>query len=208
VKNGPKVAEVQLKLHNEIFLPQGQTGPKGVDKRLSTFKRICVGEARNTFIAEINFTRIEFINKYSTEGLELKKKKLEARDKEFFDWLRLVVVDAKQAKLSRFKEHTETMKDRVAFDSVKRMAQFAAIQDDIAMLFDSSSSDSSRSDSEQTEAQKQHKIRQEKRKQDKKKAKRKKARELAQAIEADKVCQKGEEEIFKAEVAKITVSRR
>ena len=41
VKNGPEVAEVQLKLHNEIFLPQGQTGPKDVDKRLGTFKRIC-----------------------------------------------------------------------------------------------------------------------------------------------------------------------
>jgi len=50
VKNGPEVAEVQLKLHNEIFLPQGQTGPKDVDKRLGTFKRICVDEARNAFI--------------------------------------------------------------------------------------------------------------------------------------------------------------
>jgi len=40
VKNGPEVAEVQLKLHSEIFLPQGLTGPKDVDKRLGTFKRI------------------------------------------------------------------------------------------------------------------------------------------------------------------------
>jgi len=195
VKNGPEVAEVQLKLHNEIFLPQGQTGPKDVDKRLGTFKHICVDEARNAFIAEINFARLEFINKYSTEGLELKKKSLEARDKEFFDWLRLDVVDAKQAKLNRFKGHTETMKETIAFDSAKRMAQFAAIQDDIAMLFDSSSSDSSSSNSEEkeTEAQKQHKIRQKQRKQDEKKAKRKKARELTQAIEADKVCHKAEE---------------
>jgi len=205
VKNGPEVAEVQLKLHNEIFLPQGQTGPKDVDKRLSTFKRICVDEARNTFIAEINFARLEFINKYSTEGSELKNKLLEAKDKEFFDCFRLDVVDAKQAKLSRFKEHTETLKERVTFDSAKRTAQFAAIQDDIAMLFDSSSSDSSSSDSEETEAQKQHKIRQEKHKQDEKKAKRKKARELAQDIDADKVCHKAEEEAFKAEVADETV---
>ena len=72
----------------------------------------------------------------------MKKKLLEAKDKEFFDWLRLDVVDAKQAKLSRFKEHTETMKERVAFDSAKRTTQFAAIQDNIAMLFDSSSSNS------------------------------------------------------------------
>jgi len=127
VKNGPEVAEVQLKLHNKIFLPQGQTGPKDVDKRLGTFKRICVDEARNAFIAEMNFARIELINTYSTEGSELKKKLLEARDKEFFDWLRLDVVDAKQAKLVRFREHTETMKERVAFDSTKRTAQFAAI---------------------------------------------------------------------------------
>ena len=41
----------------------------------------------------------------------MKKKLLEEKDKEFFDWLRLDVVDTKQAKLSRFKEHTETMKD-------------------------------------------------------------------------------------------------
>ena len=205
VKNGPEVAEVQLKLHNEIFLPQGQTGPKDVDKRLSTFKRICVDEARTAFIQEINFARVEFINKYSTEGSDLKKKLIEAKDKEFFDWLRLDVVDAKQAKLSRFKVHTETMKDRVAFDSAKRTAQFAAIQDDIAMLFDSSESDSNSSDSEETDAQKQHKVRQEERKQAEKKVKRKKARELAQAIEADKVCHKAEEEAFKAEVANKTV---
>jgi len=145
------------------------------------------------------------MNKYSTEGSELKKKLLEAKDKEFFDWLRLDVVDAKQAKFSRFKEHTETMKERVAFDSAKRTAQFATIQDNFAMLFDSSSSDSSSSDFEETEAQKQHKIRQEKRKQDEKKAKRKKARELAQDIDADKVCHKAEEEAFKAEVANETV---
>jgi len=205
VKNGPEVAEVQLKLHNKIFLPQDQTGPKDVDKRLGTFKRICVDEAKNAFIAEINLARIEFINKYSTKGSELKKKLLEARDKEFFDWLRLDVVDAKQAQLNRFKEHTETMKETVAFDSTKRTAQFAAIQDDIAMLFDSSSSDSSSSDSEENEAQKQHEIRQEQRKQGEKKAKRKKARELVQAIEADKVCHKAEEEAFKAEVADETV---
>ena len=205
VKNGPEVAEVQLKLHNEIFLPQGQTGPKDVDKRLSTFKRICVDEARTAFIQEINFARVEFINKYSTEGSDLKKKLIEAKDKEFFDWLRLDVVDAKQAKLSRFKVHTETMKDRVAFDSAKRTAQFAAIQDDIAMLFDSSDSDSNSSDSEETDAQKQHKVRQEERKQAEKKVKRKKARELAQAIEADKVCHKAEEEAFKSEVADETV---
>jgi len=184
VKNGPEVAEVQLKPLNEIFLPQGQTGPKDVDKRLGTFKRICVDEARNAFIAEINFARIEFINKYSTEGSELKKKLLEAKDKEFFDWLRLDVVDAKLAKLNIFKEHTETMKQTIAFDSAKRTAQFAAIQDDIAMLYDSVS-DSSSSDSEgkETEAQKQHKVRQEQCKQDERKAKRKKARELAHAIE-------------------------
>jgi len=107
---------------------------------------------------------LEFINKYTTEGSDLKKKLLIAKDSVFFDWffdwLRLDVVDAKEAKLSRFKEHTETMKKRVAFDSAKRTAQFAAIQDDIAMLFDSSSSKSS-SDSDKTEAQKQHRARQE-----------------------------------------------
>jgi len=206
VKNGPEVAEVQLEPLNEIFLPQGQTGPKDVGKRLGTFKRICVDEARNAFIAEINFARIEFINKYSTEGSELKKKLLEAKDKEFFDWLRLDVVDAKLAKLNIFKEHTETMKQTIAFDSAKRTAQFAAIQDDIAMLYDSVS-DSSSSDSEgkETEAQKQHKVRQEQCKQDERKAKRKKARELAHAIEGDKVCHKAEEGAFKAEVAEETV---
>ena len=148
---------------------------------------------------------MEFINKFTTEGSDLRNALSKAKDKEFFDWLRLDVEDAKQAKLSRFKEHTETMKQRVAFDSAKRTAEFAAIQDDIAMLFDSSSSDSSSSDSKETDAQKQHKIRQEKRKQDEKKAKRKKARELAQNIDADKVCHKAEEEAFKAEVADETV---
>jgi len=49
----------------------------------------------------------------------------------------------KEAKLTRFKEHTETMAKRVAPDSAKRTAQFDALQDDIAMLFDSSSSESS-----------------------------------------------------------------
>jgi len=124
------------------------TGPKDIDKRLSTFKHICVDEARNTLIAEVNFARLEIINKFTTEGSELKKKLLVAKDKEFFDWLRLDVVDAKEAKLRRFKEHTEK---RVAFNSAKRTAQFAAIQDDIAMLFDSSSSDSSESDAKETE---------------------------------------------------------
>jgi len=179
VKNGPEVAEVQLKLHNKIFLPQGQTGPKDVDKRLSTFKLICVDEARNTFIAETNFARLEFINKYTTEGSELKKKLLEAKDKEFFHWLRFDVVDTKQAKLSRFKGHTETMKARVAFNSAKRTAQFAAIQDDIARLFDSSSSDSSESNTKETDAQKRARTKAAKLKLDEKKAKRKKTRELA-----------------------------
>ena len=55
------------------------------------------------------------------------KKLLVTKDKEFFNWLRLDVVDAKEAKLNRFIEHTETMKKRVAFDSAKRTAQFAAI---------------------------------------------------------------------------------
>ena len=76
VKNGPEVAEVQLKLHNKIFLPQGLTGPKDVDKRISTFKRICIDRARNTLIAEVNFARLEFINKFTTEGSDLKKKLL------------------------------------------------------------------------------------------------------------------------------------
>jgi len=154
VKNGPEVAEVQLKLHNKMFLPQGLTGPKDVDKRLSTFVHVCVDEARNTLIAEVNFARLEFINKFTTEGSELKKKLLIAKDKEFFDWLRLDVVDAKEVKLSRFIEHTETMKKRVAFDSAKRTAQFAAIQDNIAKLFDSSSSNSSESNGKETHAQK------------------------------------------------------
>jgi len=144
----------------------------------------------------------------------LKKKLIEAKDKEFFDWLRLDVVDAKQAKLSKFKVHTETMKERVAFDSAKRTAQFAAIQDDIAMLFDSSDSDSSSVDSDvkETEAQKKYRLKQEKERQAEKeadrKAKRKKARELARAIEADKVCHKAEEDLFRSEVADETVSRR
>jgi len=68
VKNSPEIVEVQLKLHHEMFLPQGLTGPKDIDKRLSTFKRICVDKARNTLIAEVNFARLEFINKYTTEG--------------------------------------------------------------------------------------------------------------------------------------------
>jgi len=135
----------------------------------------------------------------------LKKKLLEAKDKEFFDWLTLDIVDAKQAKLSRFKEHTETMKERVASDSAKRTAQFAAIQDDIAMLFDSSSSDSSDSDAKETEAQKRARAKAARLKLDEKKAKRKKAREHTQAIDADKVCHKAEEEAFKAEVADKTV---
>jgi len=63
VKYGPEIIEVQLKLHNEMFLPQGLTGPKDVDKRISAFKRICVDEARNTLIAEVNFARLEFVNK-------------------------------------------------------------------------------------------------------------------------------------------------
>jgi len=205
VKNGPEVAEVQLKLHNKIFLPQGLTGPKDVDKRLSTFKRICVDEARNTLITEVNFVRLEFINKFTTEGSELKKKLLLVKDKEFFDWLRLDVVDAQQAKLSRLKEHTETMKRRVAFDSARRTAQFAAIQDDIARLFDSSSSDSSDSNAKETDAQKRARAKVAKLKLDEKKAKRKKARELAQDIDADKVCHKAEEEAFKLEVTDETV---
>jgi len=121
----------------------------------------------------------------------------------FFDWLRMDVVDTKEAKLSRFKEHThtKTMKKRVTFDSAKRTAQFAAIQDDIAKLFDSSDSDSSSSNADETEAQKRQRAKEAKHKLDKKKAKRKKAKELSIKIDADKVCHEAEEEAFKAEVA-------
>jgi len=119
--------------------------------------------------------------------------------------LRLDVVDAKQAKLNRFKEHTETMEKTIAFDSAKRTAQFATIQDDITRLFNSSSSDSSDSDAKETEAQKRARAKAAKLKLDEKQAKRKKARELAQDIDADKVCHKAEEEAFKAEVADKTV---
>jgi len=185
-----------------MFLPQGLTGFKDIDKRLSTFKRICVDEGRNTLIAEVNFARLEFINKYTTEGSDLKKKLLIAKDSVFFDWLKMDLVDAKEAKLSRFKEHTETMKKRVAFDSAKRTAQFAAIQDDITRLFDSGSSESSSSDTEETEAQKRQRAKEAKVKLDEKKAERKKARDLAREIEAaDKVCHEAEEEAFRAEVA-------
>jgi len=128
----------------------------------------------------------------------LRKNLLVAKDSVFFDWLKKDVVDVKEAKLNRFKEHTETMAKRVEFDSAKRTAQFAAIQDDIAMLFDSSSSKSS-SDPDETDVNKRHRARRAQRKQDNKRAKRKKAKELARQIEADRVCHKEEEEAFKAE---------
>ena len=70
-----------MKLHNKIFLPQGLTGPKDIDKRLSTFKHICVDEARNALIAEMNFTRLEFINKFTTDGSALKEKLIVAKDR-------------------------------------------------------------------------------------------------------------------------------
>ena len=150
-------------------------------------------------ITEVNFARLEFVNKYTTKGSDLRNLLLTAKDSVFFDWLKKDVVDVQEAKLSRFKEHTETMKKRVAFDAAKRTAQFAAIQEDIAMLFDSSISKSS-SDVDKTEAQKMKRAREAKRKQDEKKAKRKKARELAREIGADKVCHE-EEDAFKAETA-------
>ena len=183
-----------------MFLPQGLTGPKDIDKRISAFKHMYVDEARNTLITEVNFARLDFIYKYTTEGLDLRKNLLTTKDSVFFDWLKKDVVDAKEAKLSRFREQTETMAKRVAFDSMKRTAQFDAIQDDIAMLFDSSSSESS-NDADETKAQKQHRARQAQRKHELKKAKRKKVKELAREIEVDKVCQKEEEEeeAFKAE---------
>ena len=139
VKNGPEVAEVRLKLDQEIFHPQGLKSPKDVDKRLSMLKRICVDEARTTLIAEMNFARLEFIKTFTTEGSALREKLLAAKDNEFFDWLRQDVEDVQATKLSRFKKHTESMKTRVAFDSARRTAQFAALQDEIAVLFHSSS---------------------------------------------------------------------
>ena len=67
------------------------------------------------------------MNKYTTEGLELKKKLLVTKGQGV---LRLVEIGRsrrQEAKLNRFIEHTETMKKRVTFDSAKRTAQFAAI---------------------------------------------------------------------------------
>jgi hypothetical protein len=204
VKNGPEVAEVRLKLDQEIFHPQGLKSPKDVDKRLSMLKRICVDEARTTLIAEMNFARLEFIKTFTTEGSALREKLLHAKDNEFFDWLRQDVEDVQATKLSRYKKHTESMKTRVAFDSARRTAQFAALQDEIAVLFDSSSDDSS-STEEETAAEKQARVKRQEKAQAAKKVKRKKARELAQDIEADRVCHIAEEEAFKAEVADATV---
>ena len=64
MQNGLAVAEVQLKLLNEFFLPQGLTGPEDVDKRINAFKRICVDEARTSVMQEVNFARLDFITKY------------------------------------------------------------------------------------------------------------------------------------------------
>ena len=85
VKNGSAVAEVQLKLQNEVFLPQGLTSPKDLDKRLPMIKRVCVDEARNTLIAKTNFVRLEFINKYTSQGSAIRSTLMTAKYKEFYD---------------------------------------------------------------------------------------------------------------------------
>jgi len=64
------------------------------------------------------------------------------------------------------------MKKRVAFNSAKRTAQFATIQDNIAKLFNSSSSECSSEDTNKTEAKKRQRVKEAKRKLDEKKVKR------------------------------------
>jgi len=91
-----------------------------------------------------------------------------------------------------------TMAKRVDLDLAKRTAQFAELQDDIAMLFDSSSGESS-SDSSKTEVEKQERVKQVESKEVEKATKRKKAKELTKGIEADKVCQAEEENAFKTD---------
>lgn len=202
VKNGPAVAEVQLKLQNEVFLPQGLTSPKDLDKRLAMIKRVCVDEARNTLIAETNFARLEFINRYTAEGSPIRAKLLTAKDKEFYDWLRLDVVDPQEEKLTRYKKHNAVMKERIAFDSAKRTKQFADIQDEIALLFDSDSEQSSSVNSQEEETEAEEKARELKEQQAKAKRKKsqKKARQLQRDLEADKLCHEVEEEAFRNEV--------
>jgi hypothetical protein len=139
--------------------------------------------------AKTNFARLEVINKYTSEGSAIRSKLIIVKDKEFYDWLRLDVVYPKREKLTHYNKHNEVMKEGIAVNSAERTKQFANIQDEIALLFDSDSEESSSRNSQEEETEAEEKARELKEQQAKAKKKKlqKKVRQLHCDLEADKL---------------------